>query len=236
MERSVTGSTLVRIGLTGGIGAGKSTVAEIWREEGVRVIDLDAHSRAVLDRPGEGLEEAIARFGEQYRSDAGTADREALARLVFSDAAARADLERIVLSRVDAAIADEEAAAVAAGERMVVHDSPLLLEKGHDDGRYRCVVAVIAPREQRLRRIEEGRGRPRSYTESVMGAQVGDLERIRRADRLIMNGQGLEALRARSLTLLAALRAELGAAASPPPARPAAPTAAVRETAAGQSR
>lgn len=236
MERSVTGSTLVRIGLTGGIGAGKSTVAEIWRGEGIRVIDLDAHSRAVLDRPGEGLEEAIARFGEQYRSDAGTVDREALARLVFSDAAARADLERIVLSRVDRAVADEEEAAVAAGERMVVHDSPLLLEKGHDDGRYRWVIAVIAPREQRLRRIEEGRGRPRSYTEAVMDAQVSDLERIRRADRLIMNGQGREALRGRSLALLAGLRSALRADPSSPSARSGAPAATERESALGEAR
>ena len=55
----------LRLGLTGGIGSGKSTVAELWREAGHRVIDLDAHSRAVLDLPGDGVEEAIARFGEE---------------------------------------------------------------------------------------------------------------------------------------------------------------------------
>lgn len=209
MDASVTGSTPARIGLTGGIGAGKSTVAQIWRETGVRVIDLDAHSRAVLDRPGEGLEEAIARFGEQYRSPSGTADRQALARLVFADPDARADLERIVLTRVDRAVAAEEEDAARAGERLLVHDSPLLLEKGHDDGRYRRVVAVLAPRAQRIARVASGRGRLPSYTESVMAAQVTDRERIRRADRLIINGGGLEMLRERSLRVLAALRVEL---------------------------
>lgn len=209
MAPTSAGPSVVRLGLTGGIGAGKSAVAQIWRDAGVRVIDLDAHSRAVLDRPGDGLEEAIARFGEQYRSDEGTADREALARLVFSDAAARADLERIVLTRVDRAVGEEEAQARAAGESLLVHDSPLLLEKGHDDGRYAQVIAVLAPRAQRVERVTASRGRSRDYTESVMAAQVSDLERIRRADRLLMNGQGLEALRERALALLVALREEL---------------------------
>ena len=102
----------LRIGLTGGIGAGKSTVAALWRERGLRVIDLDAHSRAVLDVPGDGVEEAIVRFGEGVRNPAGTIDRAAMARIVFADAAARADLEQIVLSRVDRAVAEEEAEGV----------------------------------------------------------------------------------------------------------------------------
>ncbi|WP_262426310.1 dephospho-CoA kinase [Brachybacterium sp. Z12] len=105
----------LRLGLTGGIGSGKSTVAAIWREAGHRVIDLDAHSRAVLDVPGDGVEEAVARFGEEFRAAGGTIDRAAMARLVFTDAAARADLERIVLSRVDEAVAREEREAARAG-------------------------------------------------------------------------------------------------------------------------
>jgi dephospho-CoA kinase len=106
-----TSAQPLRIGLTGGIGSGKSTVAEIWRSRNLRVIDLDALSRAVLDVPGDGVEEAIARFGEQLRTAGGTVDRAAMARIVFADAAARADLERIVLARVDRAVAREEAEA-----------------------------------------------------------------------------------------------------------------------------
>jgi dephospho-CoA kinase len=177
---------LRRIGLTGGIGAGKSTVAALWREQGVRVIDLDASSRAVLDVPGPGLEEAIAR-------------------LVFADAGARADLERIVLRRVEQATAVEEEQARAAGEDLVVHDSPLLLEKHHDQI-YASVVVVLARHEDRIRRVVRTRGKDRAYVTSVMGAQVSDLERIRRADRLILNNGDPEQLRERALRELDRLR------------------------------
>lgn len=212
MERTATREgSLVRLGLTGGIGAGKSSVAAIWRERGLRVIDLDAHSRAVLDVPGAGVEEAIARFGEEYRQDSGTVDRAALARLVFADPDARADLEAIVLGRVDEAVAAEEEQAREAGEGVVVHDSPLLLEKRHDAGdRYAAVVAVLARREDRIDRVVRDRGRDRGYAESVMAAQVSDLERIRRADRLVLNTGDEQVLRGRALHALEAVLAELG--------------------------
>ncbi|WP_152353031.1 dephospho-CoA kinase [Brachybacterium subflavum] len=218
---------LVRLGLTGGIGAGKSSVAAIWREAGAPVIDLDAHSRAVLDLPGEGVEEAVARFGEEYRAPSGTIDRSALARLVFADAAARADLEEIVLTRVDAAVEEAEQEAAAAGERLVVHDSPLLLEKHHEDV-YARVVAVLAPREERIARVVRDRGRDRAYVESVMAAQATDLERIRRADRLLLNNADAGTLRTRSLTLLEDLRRELLDGPVVPPVGPASRTARVR--------
>lgn len=193
--------TLRRIGLTGGIGSGKSTVARIWREAGHRVIDLDAYSRAVLDVPGPGVDEAVARFGEQYRSADGTIDRAALARLVFADPAARADLEQIVLGRVDEAVRAEEQAAREAGETVVIHDNPLLLEK-HREREYSAVIGVLARHRDRIDRVVQHRGRDRSYVESVMAAQVTDLERIHRCDLLILNNAGLEELRERSLRAL----------------------------------
>lgn len=194
-------STPRRIGLTGGIGSGKSTVAGIWREAGHRVIDLDAYSRAVLDEPGPGVEEAVARFGEQYRTAGGTIDRAALARLVFADPAARADLEGIVLGRVDQAVREEEEAAGAAGEPVVVHDNPLLLEK-HREGEYDAVIGVIARHRDRIDRVVRDRGRDRAYVESVMAAQVTDLERTHRCDLLILNNADLGELRERSLRAL----------------------------------
>lgn len=200
----------LRLGLTGGIGSGKSTVAEIWRRAGHRVIDLDAHSRRVLDVPGDGVEAAVARFGEEFRGSGGTIDRAAMARLVFADPAARADLERIVLTRVDTAVAEEEVAAASAGEPLVVHDSPLLLEKGRE-AEYAAVVVVLARREDRIERVVRDRGRDRDYVESIMAAQVTDLERIRRADRLILNTAGRDALERRSLHALAAALGALGA-------------------------
>lgn len=197
-----------RLGLTGGIGSGKSTVAALWREAGHRVIDLDAHSRAVLDLPGDGVEETIARFGEELRTAGGTVDRSAMARLVFADPAARADLEHIVLARVDEAVAGEEAEAAAAGERCVIHDNPLLLEKSRE-GDYRAVVAVLARREDRIARVVRDRGKDRAYVESIMAAQVSDLERIRRADRLVLNTADRESLAERSHHTLEVLLAML---------------------------
>lgn len=194
------------IGLTGGIAAGKSAVAQHWREAGTPVIDLDAHSRRVLDEPGDGVEEAVARFGECYRLPTGTIDRARLGRLVFADPSARADLEQIVLVRVDRAVAAEEKQLRADGHRLVAHDSPLLLEK-HQDARYAVVVAVLARREERLRRIMEDRGRDRAYGEAVMAAQVGDLTRIRRADLLVLNTSTRTVLEERSLHALRRARA-----------------------------
>lgn len=197
----------LRLGLTGGIGSGKSTVAEIWRGTGLRVIDLDARSRAVLDRPGDGVEEAVARFGEEFRTAEGTMDRAALARLVFADPAARADLEAIVLGRVDAAVAREEQEAARAGEGVVVHDSPLLLEKGRERD-FRAVVAVLARREDRITRVLRDRGKDRAYVESIMAVQVTDQERIRRADRLVLNTADRRTLGARARRALAAVLPE----------------------------
>jgi dephospho-CoA kinase len=164
------------------------------------VIDLDALSRAVLDVPGDGVEEAIVRFGERLRNAAGTVDRAALARIVFSDVGAREDLERIVLRRVEEGTARAEARARADGERLVVHDNPLLFEKNRDRGdEYALVVAVMARREDRIARVGRDRGKDRTYVESVMSAQVTDLARIRRADRLILNTGDEAGLRARAL-------------------------------------
>lgn len=177
---------MLRIGLTGGIGAGKSTVAQQWRDEGVPVIDLDALSRAVLDEPGDGLDETVERFGTDYLLPTGTIDRPRLAALVFADARARADLEGIVLGRVDAEVRELESALRAEGAELVVHDSPLLLEKRRDDD-FAVVVGVIARREDRIDRVVRSRGRTRDHVESVMAAQVSDLERYRRCDRLILN-------------------------------------------------
>lgn len=186
-----------RIGLTGGIGSGKSTVADLWRQAGAIVIDLDEHSRRVLDEPGEGVEETIARFGERFRTAQGTIDRPALAALVFGDRRAREDLEAIVLHRVDEAVRRLEDEARRCGVDTVVHDNPLLFERDRDRD-YGAIVAVLAPREERIARIVRDRGRDRRYAESVMAAQVSDLERMHRADHLVLNNASREVLTERA--------------------------------------
>lgn len=186
-----------RIGLTGGIGAGKSTVAQLWRRAGETVIDLDALSRAVLDVPGAGVDEAVARFGRGILLPSGTVDRSGLAAIVFADPRARRDLEEIVLTRVDVEVERAETEAARHGAQVVVHDSPLLLEKRRE-GDMDVVVSVLARRTDRIARIAQDRGRDRDYAESVMAAQVSDLERIRRSDLLILNTGDTTTLRDRA--------------------------------------
>lgn len=179
-------------------------MAALWGAAGMSVIDLDALSRAVLDVPGDGVEEAVARFGEEMRTAAGTIDRRALGAVVFADSAARADLEDIVLSRVEIGVARAEQDAAAHGHSTIVHDSPLLLEK-HQDARYDAIVGVLARREDRIARIVRDRGRDRAYAEAVMAAQVTDRERIRRCTHLVLNTADRGTLARRSGRVLAAL-------------------------------
>ncbi|SHV71182.1 Dephospho-CoA kinase [Mycobacteroides abscessus subsp. abscessus] len=196
-----------RIGLTGGIGSGKSTVGKIWAREGHHMIDLDALSRAVLDQPGDGLEEAIAHFGEEYRDSAtGTADRAALATLVFNDSRARAELEEIVHRHLWAEVARLEkdlAKTKAAGASLlVVHDSPLLFELGHD-AHYEAIVVVLTPEGERIDRVVRERGKTREYVEGVIRAQVSDKERQARGDVFIDNAGAPEGLETRADAALA---------------------------------
>lgn len=194
-----------RIGLTGGIGSGKSSVAEVWRRGGARVIDLDALSRAVLDTPGQAVQEVADAFGAHYVDPAtGTADRARLAALVFADPAARARLEDIVHTRLwrEAAGLEEEWAASGEDPLVVIHDSPLLFEGGHD-ARYAVIVAVLADESERMRRVMENRGKSADYVTSIMAAQVSDAERRRRAHLILVN-DGSPADLERSATLVLA--------------------------------
>ena len=105
-------------------------------------------------------------------------------------------------------MACEEQKAAQAGERLVIHDSPLLLEK-HQEADYRAVVVVLARREDRLARVMRDRGKDRAYVESIMAAQVTDRERIRRADRLVLNTAGRVTLAGRARHALEAILAGL---------------------------
>lgn len=188
---------LRRIGLTGGIGSGKSTVAAHLRTLGATVLDLDAFSRAALTDDEQAIAATLERFGDDILTADGTIDRRALGAVVFADPVARTDLERIVLARVAAAVTAAEADVARRGERVVVHDSPLLFEQ-RTDGDYAHVIAVLAPRSARLERLLASRDRTREHFELVMRNQVTDLERIRRAGTLILNNADRDALARRT--------------------------------------
>ena len=157
-----------RIGLTGGIGSGKSTVAARFSELGATLIDADAIAREVLAPGTPGLAQVAARFGAELVGPDGTLDRAALGRLVFADPQALADLNAITHPRIGQRTA--ELMAAAGPEAVVVYDVPLLVENGLAAG-FDAVVVVEAPLELRLQRLAR-RGVDRATAESRIAQQA----------------------------------------------------------------
>lgn len=176
------------IGLTGGIGSGKSTVAARLAAHGCDVIDADAIAREIVE-PGEpALAELAERFGPDVLNDDGTLDRAALAERAFSDDAARADLERITHPRVAARIAEwiaTVAARVPQGHLVVV-DHPLLVETGQER-RFDAVVVVTADAEQRIKRLIDERGLDEGDVRARIRVQATDEQRRAVATHVIDN-------------------------------------------------
>jgi len=186
----------VQVGLTGSIGAGKTTVAQLLREHGAHVIDADAHARAVLDEP-EAQGALIETFGPDVMRD-GHVDRGALAERVFQDPAQRAALEAIVHPRVRQRVADEIAAALAKPEppAMIVHDVPLLYETGLA-GTMDAVLVVDAPLPLRIERVEARTGLSETEIRRRDAAQWPAARKRTEADVVIVNDGDLDTLRTR---------------------------------------
>ncbi|MGH8861817.1 MAG: dephospho-CoA kinase [Jatrophihabitantaceae bacterium] len=172
----------MRVGLSGGVGSGKSTVAALLAEHGAVVIDADAIAREVVEPGTPGYDAVVARFGEAVVRD-GRLDRAALAKIVFKDQGALHDLNGIVHPLVAARVA--ELSAAAPPDAVVVYDVPLLAEGG-TRGEFEAVVMVLADRETRLRRLER-RGMTRQDAESRMAAQATDEQRRAIADEIVRN-------------------------------------------------
>lgn len=182
---------MVLIGLTGGIGAGKSTVSAALTARGAVVIDADAITRE-LQQPGEPVFKAmVARFGSGIVAADGTLDRAAVADLVFPDPAALADLNAIVHPVVGTEIArrlkDE-----AGSEHVVILDVPLLVESGRDD--LGGTIVVDCDPEIAIRRLIEHRGFREEDARARIARQVGREERLAHADFVIHNDGDLAEL------------------------------------------
>jgi len=180
----------VNVGLTGGLGSGKSTVAALLGEHGAVIIDADVVAREVVRAGTPGFAAVVARFGPGVLGPDGELDRAALARIVFADGAALDELNAIVHPLVGSRSA-ELAAAVPPGA-VVVHDIPLLAENGLAD-RFDTVVVVEADREIRLARLAE-RGLTRAEAEARMAAQATDEQRRAIADEIVRNDGDLDSL------------------------------------------
>ncbi len=178
-----------RIGLTGGIAAGKSVVAHRFTELGAVVIDADELARRVVQPGTSGYDEVVGAFGSQVVGPGGELDRGALGRLVFADEGARRRLEAIVHPQVRRLAAEREAAAAAADPAaVVVHDIPLLVETGQADS-FGVVVVVAAPASLRIDRLVRLRGMAKADAQARVGAQASDDEREAAAD-VVLDGTG----------------------------------------------
>lgn len=183
---------MLRIGLTGGIGSGKSTVATLLAARGAVVVDSDRIAREVVEPRTPGLAAVLEAFGEQVRSADGSLDRPALASIVFADPAARQRLDGIVHPLVRARA--EELAAAAPEDAVVVHDVPLLVETGQA-GSYDVVLVVEADTETRVRRLVQ-RGLAEDDARARIAAQATDEQRRAAADVVLDNSGTPEELAA----------------------------------------
>ncbi|MEP6525668.1 MAG: dephospho-CoA kinase [Nocardioidaceae bacterium] len=185
---------MLRVGLTGGIGAGKSEVSRRLAELGAVVIDADLLAREVVGPGTSGLDEVVQHFGTGVLGRRGDLDRAALAARVFDDPGERRVLESIIHPRVRSRAAEIEAAADR--DAVVVHTIPLLVETGQA-GSFDVVVAVEAPRSERLDRLMRDRGMTEEQAQSRIDSQASARQRVEAADVVIDNTGGLDALRAR---------------------------------------
>ncbi|HKJ55505.1 MAG TPA: dephospho-CoA kinase [Nitriliruptoraceae bacterium] len=188
------GEAIMRIGLTGGIGSGKSTVAGMFAEHGFVVVDADALAREVV-APGQPALAAIAdRFGDDVIRGDGSLDRAALASIVFADDAERRALEAITHPAIRAEIARREQEARASDRNaIVVVDHPLLIETGQVDD-FDGLVVVVASTKTRLARLVEDRGIDPDDARARMAVQADDDARRAAATWLIDNDGDLPAL------------------------------------------
>lgn len=179
------------VGLTGGIGSGKSTVADMLRALGATVIDADQLAREAVAVGSDGLARVRARFGPEVLDADGGLDRKALGRVVFKDPAARKDLEAIVHPEVAALAAQRIQAAAAAGAPLVVYDVPLLYENRLDQGLPAVIVVSVSPATQRAR-VAARDDLSAQDIEDRIAAQLPLAEKGARADHVIDNEGSIE--------------------------------------------
>lgn len=187
---------VLRIGLTGGIGSGKSTVAAGLVRRGARLVDADKIAREVVEPGGPAYGSLVERFGPGVLHGDGTLDRAKLASIVFADPEALADLNGIT-HPVIAAVATERMEALGAGappDTVVVLDHPLLARESAAEYRLDAVLVVDTPTETAVSRLVAYRGFTEADARARIAAQIGREERLAFADLVIDNSDGPEHL------------------------------------------
>ncbi len=183
---------MLQIGLTGGIGSGKSTVAAMLAERGAAIVDADAISRSVTAAGGSALSAVAAAFGASLIGADGALDRAAMRELVYRDAGARQRLEAIIHPLVGQETERQAQQAVDAGRPMIVFDVPLLVESG---ARWRArvdrVLVVDCDPATQVERVMARNQLPRAQVERILQAQATRAQRLGAADAVLFNGAGV---------------------------------------------
>jgi dephospho-CoA kinase len=176
-----------RIGLTGGIGSGKSTVAGMLARCGAALVDADAIARGLTLAGGAAMPEIARVFGAAFVAPGGAMDRDAMRERVFSDPAARLQLEAIVHPLVGQETAQRAAKALSAGAPCVVFDVPLLVESGRWRSRVDAVVVVDCSEQTQRDRVMARNGWPPEAVGKVMAQQATRAQRLAAADVCLFN-------------------------------------------------
>jgi dephospho-CoA kinase len=183
-----------RIGLTGGIGSGKSTAAKVLARLGAAVIDADAWARSVTAPGGPAIAPLRAAFGEAVIDAQGGLDRQRMRDLVFTDARAKTQLEAIVHPLIKQAIDAQAQLALDQGARVLVFDIPLLVESGRWRSQVDGVMVIDCSTDTQIARVQARNGWPREQILAVIQAQATRAQRQAAADWLILNdGLALDA-------------------------------------------
>ena len=204
---------MFRVGLTGNVASGKSSVGRVWAEAGAHVIDADVLAREAVEPGSPGLEAVREAFGDEVM-DGDALDRDAMRRRVFSDPEARERLESIIHPEVARLREREEARLREQGVDIVVHDIPLLFEVGLED-EFDMIVLVDAPREVRAERLVRDRGLPAGEARDMINAQMPASVKRGRADLVIDNDGTLDELRVSALRAWSEIRRRAGSRAGP---------------------
>jgi dephospho-CoA kinase len=180
-----------RVGLTGGIASGKSTVTKLFQARGVPIIDTDELAREVVEPGQPPLEQLVARFGPAILTSDGRLDRPALRTIVFSDPKARADLEELTHPAIGAAL---ESRSLQAGGPYQILVIPLLVEKNLGS-RLDRVLVVDSDEALQIKRLQARDGTSREEAQAILNAQAARATRLKAAHDVIQNDGEISALR-----------------------------------------
>ena len=199
---------MLRLGLTGGIGSGKTTVAAMLLARGAVIIDADAISRATTVADGAAIEAIRQTFGPEYVDQQGALDRERMRQATFADPQVRARLEAIIHPLVGEESARRESAAQASGTACVVFDIPLLVESGKWRRKLDAVLVVDCTAALQTERVMARSGLASAAVERIIASQASRGQRLAAADIVLFNA-GITLAELEALVTLAAQRLRL---------------------------